>query len=147
MKQILIGVCGIVLFTLSCLGQTNTGGSAPLGFSLPALRLRAEVQAETEKTAPALALATPSTLSNAAIELESSLRDTEFQSRIIRSGEFYLSRAELPSDSGLVRFVESVFTPEVVHIGKVPVTCSIVTAIKRKNPLCLLNPIFFQMSW
>jgi len=79
--------------------------------------------------------------------LESSLSASEFHSRVIRSDEFYLTRAELPADSGVVRFLENTFTPEVVHIGKVPVTCSIITAIKRKNPLCLLNPLFFQVSW
>jgi len=40
-----------------------------------------------------------------------------------------------------------IFRPEVIHLGKTYVSCSLLTAIKRKNPLCLINPIFFNLSW
>jgi hypothetical protein len=146
MKGIIAGICGMALSSVLCPGQTNNCTSASLGFSLPPLRLSAEIRAESEKAAT-LSQSTPAALPVQNVALQSSLADTDFQSRFIRSGEFYLTRAESPSDSGLVRFVEKVFTPEVVHIGKVPIACSVVTAIKRKNPLCLLNPIVFQMSW
>jgi hypothetical protein len=147
--------CALALFTLSCSGQTNTSAATPLGFSLPPLHLRGEL-VETEndvggtnsdKAAPRISLSTPAALSTPAVALQSSLSDAEFSNRVIRSGEFYLTRAELPADNGVVRFVEGIFTPEVVHLGKVQVACPIVTAIKRKNPLCLLNPLVFQVSW
>ena len=34
-------------------------------------------------------------------------------------------------------------------VGKTTVSCSILTAIKRKNPLCLINvnPYFLKVSW
>jgi hypothetical protein len=148
MNLILGAVCSCVaLFALPCIGQSNTPAGTPVRFSLPSIRLRADLQAEIEKSAPAVPVSTPVALSTPAVALESSLSASEFHSRIIRSDEFYLTRAELPADSGVVRFLENTFTPEVVHIGKVPVTCSIITAIKRKNPLCLLNPLFFQVSW
>jgi hypothetical protein len=149
MKRMLSAIWVLAVCALSCAGQTNSSTSTPLGFSLPALRLRAELQVEAEKAAsiPTISVSTPATTPIQTVALESSLSDTEFHSGVIRSGEFYLVRAEPPSDSGVVRFVENIFTPEVVHLGKVPVSCSIVTAIKRKNPLCLLNPYFFQAWW
>jgi hypothetical protein len=48
----------------------------------------------------------------------------------------------------LSRGFDAVFRPEEFHLGrKATVSCSILTAIKRKNPLCLLNPIFLHVSW
>jgi len=81
------------------------------------------------------------------LTLNNGFDDENLQSSVVRKGEFYLTRAELPSDSAVVRFVDNIFAPEVIHIGKKEVVCSVVTAIKRKNPLCLLNPLFFQLSW
>ena len=45
------------------------------------------------------------------------------------------------------KFLDRTFTPEVVHFRKVEISSSVYTAIKRKNPLCLLNPLFFQVTW
>jgi hypothetical protein len=45
------------------------------------------------------------------------------------------------------RFCESIFQPEEFRVGKTKVACSLLTAIKRKNPLCLLNPIILNVSW
>lgn len=41
----------------------------------------------------------------------------------------------------------AVLRPEPFHLGKTTVSCSVATAIKRRNPLCLLNPIFLNVSW
>jgi hypothetical protein len=136
-------------------GQTNTSAATPLGFSVPPLRLRGEwwykqktvVGDRVDKPAPTISLSTPAALATPAVALQSSLGDAEFSSRVIRSGEFYLTRAEPPADSGVVRFVEGIFTPEVIHLGKSRSRARFVTAIKRKNPLCLLNPLVFQVSW
>lgn len=45
------------------------------------------------------------------------------------------------------RFFESIFQPEEFRVGKTKVACSLLTAIKRKNPLCLINPIVLNISW
>lgn len=45
------------------------------------------------------------------------------------------------------RVVVDAFVPTEVHVGETTVSCSVVTAIKRKNPLCLLNPIVLNISW
>ncbi len=65
--------------------------------------------------------------------------------RLEREG--YFTRPELPTENLLERFAISTFEPEVFRFRKVSVSCSLVTAIKRKNPFCLISPIFFNLSW
>jgi hypothetical protein len=65
--------------------------------------------------------------------------------RLDRAGFF--ERPQRPSDSAVVRWAEGTFQPEVLGVGKTKVTCSLLTAIKRKNPLCLVNPLFLNVSW
>jgi hypothetical protein len=43
--------------------------------------------------------------------------------------------------------VDAIFEQESVPLGKGKFSCSILTAIKRRNPLCLLNPEFLRISW
>jgi hypothetical protein len=49
--------------------------------------------------------------------------------------------------TGLAKFADSTFRPEVISLGKVKFACTLITAIKHKNPLCLLNPYFLNFSW
>jgi hypothetical protein len=58
----------------------------------------------------------------------------------------YLTRISEP-DKDVDYYFGRVFDPEVFYFGKKTVSCTLVTAIKRKNPLCLLNPVFFQVTW
>lgn len=81
------------------------------------------------------------------IELSTALSQAEPHGTFVRNDVFYLTRAEPELADDTARFVDQVFRPEVFHVGKIPATCTIWAAIKRKNPLCLLNPIFFQVSW
>jgi len=59
----------------------------------------------------------------------------------------YLTRPESGSDIPVVRWLGTTFEPAVFHIGKTWVSCTLVSAIKNRNPLCLLNPIFLSVSW
>lgn len=43
--------------------------------------------------------------------------------------------------------LEPALSMEVVKVRKVALTGSIITAVKRKNPLYLLNPLVFAASW
>jgi hypothetical protein len=63
------------------------------------------------------------------------------------NGEFYLTPAEPPSDSAFARAVDSVLHPEVITLGKTRLQCSIIKAIKRKNPLCLIDATVLKLSW
>jgi len=65
--------------------------------------------------------------------------------RLEQGGNLKLLEPTLRSESGGI--VEVIFQPEVIHLGKTSFSCTIVTAYKRKNPLCLLNPIFLNVSW
>ena len=133
-----------------CWGQTNRADEVSPGFFLPPVRLRLEKPepAEPAKDNPAtLTLSSPGAAAPQAAALSASLPEPGLQSRVFRSDRFYLERLEARPDTGMEKIVDRIFTPEVVHLGKIPITGSIVTAIKRKNPLCLLNPIVFQMSW
>jgi hypothetical protein len=64
-----------------------------------------------------------------------------------------LGRMEMPHEpGGAIGWLQTevwdpVFAPEVVKVGKVQMSGSIVTAIKRKNPFCLLHPLAFVASW
>jgi hypothetical protein len=50
-------------------------------------------------------------------------------------------------DSPLDHALESLCRPEIIRIGHTELSCSLITAIAHKNPLCLLNPVFFNFSF
>ena len=64
--------------------------------------------------------------------------------RLSRQG-FFTRRETAPNPFD--QFFETVFAPKVFHLGRLDLSCSVLTAIQRQNPLCLLNPIFFQLAW
>ncbi len=45
------------------------------------------------------------------------------------------------------RGIDAVFMPEPIKLGRTQLAFSPYTAIKRRNPLCLLNPIPLAVSW
>lgn len=165
----LLVVCGYVY----CHGQTNVS-SAPLSLFSDRAKLSLELSPpEARPTSPVMASADfedsgtetnadsipslpvpslPSSESNTnsfSRDLGLGGLESDFHRQIYRRLEEggYLRRAEEPSENLLVRATDAIFLPEVVRIGKVSVSCSVITAIKRKNPLCLINPIFFNASW
>jgi hypothetical protein len=147
MKPGLVLACVTALVCLPSHGQTNACSPAVSPFFLPPLQLREEARTETakpEEPAPVQPGA-PAQLPVTTVDLV--FGDNDIHGRALRSGQFYLTRPEARSDDILVRAIDGIFTPEVVYVGKIPISCSIITAIKRKNPLCLINPLFFQASW
>jgi hypothetical protein len=59
----------------------------------------------------------------------------------------HLARRDPPTDNRFVRAMDAVFTPEVIQVGGAAFAFSPYTAIKRKNPFCLLNPVPIVISW
>ena len=59
----------------------------------------------------------------------------------------YLALRTPPPDNLYGRTMNAIFKPEPVRVGKTTVAFSPLTAIKRKNPLALLNPIVLHISW
>ena len=142
---------------LACDVEADDLATRSVPFCLPQVRLREEGRAKPAQ--PDLALSTqpiPSASTESAA-LESDLSDGGLHSRVLRTGEFYLTRPEGPAKSGLGGYVDGLFTPEVVRIGKATVSSPILTIIKRGNPLCLLSGfgtdrslisyILLQVSW
>ena len=52
-----------------------------------------------------------------------------------------------PSNNLLVRATDSIFRPAPIAIGTTQLSFSPVTAWKKRNPLCLLNPLVLNFSW
>jgi len=115
-------------------------------FSLSPVKIRS-LTSEPEKVLPEV----PS-VTNLNPRLEQTMlidEESDFALRIYPRLEQggYFTRPERPSDNLFVRAMDAVFRPEVIHIGDISVSCSIITAIKRKNPFCLINPMVIHVSW
>jgi hypothetical protein len=50
-------------------------------------------------------------------------------------------------DSEFDRAMAAAFRPEIIHVGHVQISCSIITAIARKNPFCLLDQSVLGISF
>jgi hypothetical protein len=87
----------------------------------------------------------PTTMAEFRIDSVTTSLEQEVYAKLERGG--YLTRQDSGSDIPLVRWLGSTFEPAVFHIGKTSVCCSLVTAIKNRNPLCLLNPMVLGVSW
>ena len=146
MKSISGLVCALILDCISCSGQTNGCTTPSVRFFSEPVHLRTEARPATDKTkelAPARQIPPASA---EGVSLETALGDGQFHSRVVRDGEFYLRQTTARSDSPVARFVDDVFRPELIHLGKVTLSCPIVTVIKRKNPLSLLSAISTQAT-
>ena len=136
-----------------CSGQTNISASPAVRFFRPPVRLRTEARPAANKPQSAASVRPSSSVSSTNIKLLEDLSDDDLHSRIIKSGEFYLTRPEPLPDSGVAGFVDEIFRPEYLHLGKTYVSCPFVTAIKRRNPLAILSGLgpfefkFLEISW
>jgi hypothetical protein len=66
-------------------------------------------------------------------------------SRIAREGLLQPPAPEYEND--FERKMAVGFRPEIIHLGHVTISSPIITAIARRNPLCLLDPIFLQIGF
>lgn len=81
------------------------------------------------------------------ITLTGSLTESDLRTLHILEANGYLKRPEPKSENVFVRIADEIFEPATIHIGKTTLTCSVITAIKKRNPLCLLNPMVLNLSW
>ena len=151
-------ILGLVLLRFYCCGQTNTPPPALL-FSCPPLQLR-PITSETEQAESNPDQLQFQTFREPADEgLTFSARLSEpFEADGFRSwferrtyerldAAGYFDKPAVKSDSLFSRTVDATFTFEPIRIGKTTVSSSLYTALKRKNPLCLINPVFLNVSW
>lgn len=117
---------------------------APVKLALPEVHLQ-----DTNSNSPTVNSATTDDQVRHADALTLNAGNTDAGFSFGRNGLGLIQPPEpLPHDP-LSRGCEAIFKPEVVHIGqKATFSCSIWTAIKRKDPLCLLgvHP-FLRISW
>jgi len=102
------------------------------------VRLRDEPGPKPARPEQPLPTQSVSTIAAGNISLDSVPSDLDLHS-VVRSDRLYLTQPNALPDDGADRFVRNIFTPEVFQIGKASVSCPFATAIKRKNPLCLLS--------
>jgi len=81
------------------------------------------------------------------VVLDSYLGEFDYRTYRLLHESNFLRRPEPPPDDLFSRTMNGIFTPTPLRIGKTTVCCSLVTAIKRRNPLCLLNPMVLNISW
>jgi len=140
-RAIVIACVGIALTTAA---QTNSSSDYERWFVLPKPRLQAEY------TAPPMS---SSGLQQGEASLGSPKSGADRSYKVFelyyrKQQDFDFTPRAHVSEDPLSRALASVFEPEVFRVGRTTtVSCSILTAIKRKNPLCLLNPIFLQVTW
>ena len=158
-----LALFGLCLVAWNASPQTNQDAFHPEWFAPPQLTLRppvseakpilplpefkpqSVVQPLESQTSQPSSSERPTTLAEE-LNVSGRFRDFDLQiyDRLEKQGCF--TKVER-SDSRIERFVENTFTPEVMRFRKVSVSCSLVTAVKRRNPFCLLNPYVLQLSW
>ena len=142
--------CAIVVtqITAACPAQTERPCAPPHLFVLPEITLRPMVKDTPAKSHPEL---------GASMNVEIS---TPMQGAGTDDFEAYRQRYEYMNGSGLLTRVkhidqggfyywakDKILDIEVVQFKGVKVAGSLVTAIKRKNPLYLISPFFLAVAW
>jgi len=159
----------LVCYCLDVFGGTNAPLASPRLFSFHSLLLRTPIaeperamQSPTADPGNELTLETPlpqPAVTSPRLAAESDPSDSSepltlnteqalmlrYYERVDRGG--YLTPPPRPPDNLYARTVNAIFQPEVMRVGKTFVAFSPITAIKRKNPLALLNPIVLNIAW
>jgi hypothetical protein len=133
--------CGV-----SAWGQTNFPAAPAKAFSLPAPQLKPYVAQPSP--VPPVKRVVPET-SRLSAEIAAAKATAEHEAELLAQ----LDRVIVPpaSIAGPQTLVEKgfseIFDSDRYSIGHVVVGSSLTTAISKRNPLCLLNPVFFWMSF
>ena len=161
--------CGSILICCWLPASAETNSATTLSFALPTAQLRTispKEEAPVEKVAQesqpertllildvprrtnllhiASADFEPVAAEKFSVSVRGSALEMEVYRRLEEGG--YLTRPE--PETPLEHFLDRSFSPEVIHIGRhATASCTLYTAIVRKNPLCLLNPMFLFISW
>jgi hypothetical protein len=61
--------------------------------------------------------------------------------------QLFVKTSEPMFDTDIGRKIEAAFRPEIIQVGHVSISGSLITAIARGNPLCLLNPAILNISF
>jgi hypothetical protein len=160
MNRITLWAWLALFFAITACAQTNSADACRSLFLVPGSHLR-DQQSDAQSPSPAASAVQvvssgqvfPDTtagmderLRSVRVSLSTGMDkfDLDLLHKLELDGSF-IPQPEPPT--GLAKFADSVFRPEVISLGKTKFTCSLITAIKRKNPLCLINPCFLNFSW
>ena len=154
-------VMGIAGMALAAVAETNSIPQYARCFILPKPRLRtgpAEPPAPGPAPGNGQAILTVSVTEMRPADLKTQQTDRFALSAERGSGEaerYYLRQPNFgfipparASEDPVVRATEAIFRPEDFRIGRTTTfSCTILTAIKRRDPLCLLNRHFLIITW
>ena len=154
-RAVVPGLCVLFATGSVCFSQTNVaslaGGSAktqqaaqvqghlfaPPEFKVHELPIRADDQAVLQ-THRAVAFTSRFGPGN------DSAQEALFR-QIEKEGSLKAPEPMFNSEVG--RKIENAFRPEILHVGHVRIYSPLVTAIARKNPLCLIDPVVLNISF
>ena len=141
MKKILLAALAMAVSGQVCFGQTNAPAAATPLQPGPALKLTAKPQESAPANSPP---AGANSLTGQMIASSAS-SNTAAMSRIELEGRL---QSQGPANgSDFERKAAAAFRPEITQIGRAQFYSPVGTAIARKNPLCLLDPKLFEISW
>jgi len=154
--RLFISLAMVVGLTLATSAQSIPSRSLQ-GFNVPDPHLRSETKAvrlssvipapeaaPNRGSQPRVSDLTASRLSTTGLAAESSWEELQIQRLWVAQ---YRNREIRDAQSPIIRYLSTTFDPVPVRMRKATLSSSIWTAIKRRNPLSLLNPIFLNLSW
>jgi hypothetical protein len=139
MKKLILVAGLLIAPALLCFAQTNSPASATPPLPAPPPQMQAQPK-------PALPPGSMHSNTNSLpnpMTFSSSSPETTAMSRIERR----LKPQAPPDGNGLPPKTAEAFRPEITQIGRAQLYTPIGTAVARKNPLCLLDPRLFVISW
>jgi hypothetical protein len=131
---VLIGSCWVSF------GQTNAPAAAQ-----PAPRPALKLPAAPQQTSPDVLLPANTNLPAGRMRLEGNQAKTPASKRSELEGLLNLPGPAYRND--LEPGMAAAFKPEIIRAGHTQIYSSVVTAVARKNPLCLLDPTFLKISF
>jgi len=134
----------LLLFGLHAWGQIHETPAHRASFSVPPPQLRPAPTAP-ERTVPRFIPGSDSSTIAAEATTSARSRDLELAEKFDRA--VVLNRPSRLSQEGPERWMRDIFEPEVFQLGHFTLGSSFATAIKRRNPLCLLNPYVFWATF
>jgi len=135
----------LVAGAITARAQTNAPASFHSLFSCPVPQIEPEAKPAPKPTAP-----NPTSLVPAPLSLETdSVQETNPLSEYMRwnGHEVLIVPPPLPVGGVLGWFDQEILNPAVIRYHRTQLTGSIISAITRRNPLCLLHPLIFSVDW
>ncbi len=141
MKRIFFFVWVLVAACAVCFGQTNSPSVAEAPHSRPL-----KLPAAPPQSSPDISPPTNSIPLAGGMSLQGNSAGVAWATRMER--EEGLLNPLLPAYQNDAQGKRAAaFQPKIVKFGRTRIYSSVGTAVARKNPLCVLDPKFLEISW